>query len=83
MKPLIKRHLRDLEIYTLYIHPFELSKREMPGVDDASFLTNIRARTGLKGTSEKIEKLILLLKNNGFDFCTFTELTGIIEGRQK
>lgn len=74
MKPLIKTYLNDAEIYTLYIHPFELSKREMPKVPDTGILTNIRARRGLGKVDGRIEQLIEMLEENNFSFYTYKEI---------
>ncbi len=84
MKPLIKKYLKRAEVYTLYIHPFELSKKKMPKVAGTSFLTNIRARRGLGKVERRVEKLIKLLQKNGFEFVTFSQLEDIVakEGRE-
>lgn len=74
MKPLIKKYLRTADTYTLYIHPFELSRVPMPEVAGTGFLTNIRARRGLGRQEPRIEELIGMLSDNGFSFATFGEL---------
>ena len=71
MKPLIKKYLESAQSYSLYIHPFELSKREMPEVADTGFLTNIRARRGLGKVDARVEELIAILESNDFEFRTF------------
>ena len=73
MKPLIKKYLKDAQSYTLYIHPFELSTKEMPAVQDTGLLTNIRARRGLGKVDSKVEELIDMLESNDFRFRTFGE----------
>ena len=74
MKPLIKKYIKAADTYTLYIHPFELSRVPMPEVPDTGFLTNIRARRGLGKQEPRIEELISILRDNGFSFATFGEL---------
>lgn len=74
MKPLLKSYITNAETYTLYIHPFELSKRDMPSVAGTGLLTNIRARRGLGKVEERIEALIAMLSENEFEFKTFREL---------
>jgi|GEM_PF-266894 len=71
MKPLIKKYLETAQSYSLYIHPFELSKREMPEVADTGLLTNVRARRGLGKVDKRVEELIALLESNKFEFRTF------------
>ena len=82
MKPLIGRYLRDAKTYTLYIHPFELSTKQMPAVPGASPISNIRARMGRKKVSGRIETLIRMLNDGGFTTCTFRELCDKINGQQ-
>ena len=79
MKSMISGYLKNAEVYVLYIHPFELSTKEMPKVHGTSFLTNIRARKGLGKVTGKIEQLIVMLKDNGFEIKTFSEAIDAIE----
>lgn len=74
MKPLIKSYLKNAESYSLYIHPFELSEKNMPKVPNTRFLTNIRARRGLGKVYGRIEQLIKLLNDNSFTCYTFGEI---------
>jgi polysaccharide deacetylase family protein (PEP-CTERM system associated) len=74
MKPMIKSYIESANTYTLYIHPFELSNRQMPKIDDINFLTHIRSRFGIGKVSSKINTLISLLKDNGFWFDTFNNV---------
>ncbi len=74
MKPLLNTYLKDAETYTLYIHPFELSKVPMPDVPGTGFLTNLRARRGLGKQEPRIEELIGMLRDRDFEFATFGEL---------
>ena len=73
MKPLIKKNIKKSDCYTLYIHPFELSKKQMPKVEGTNFLTNIRARKGLGKVEDRIKTLIQMLKENDFEINTFEE----------
>ena len=74
MKPLITKYLKNAESYTLYIHPFELSRKTMPKVPGVGLLTDIRARRGLGKVDGRIEQLIMMLKKNGFSFGSFAEV---------
>lgn len=74
MKPLIKRHLNQATLYTLYIHPFEISERKMPWVKAASPVDNLRAHVGRGHVVPRIEQLIDMLKRQGFTFCTYRDL---------
>lgn len=74
MKPLIGKYLRDAETYFLYIHPFELSEKEMPNVKSAGFVSNLRAHRGLGKVDGRVRTLVEMLKDNGFTAMTFGEL---------
>lgn len=74
MKPMISKYLKDSEMYMLYIHPFELSNKPMPKVDSTSLLTNIRAKKGLGKVEGKIEQLIIMLKDKGFEIKTCSQI---------
>jgi polysaccharide deacetylase family protein (PEP-CTERM system associated) len=74
MKPLIVKYLQNAKSYTLYIHPFELSRKAMPKVPGVGFLSDIRARRGLGKVDERIEQLIVMLNDRGFRFGTFSEV---------
>lgn len=74
MRPLIMSYLKEAEVYTLYIHPFELSRITMPKVSDTSFLTNIRAHLGLGKVEARVEQLIEMFGENQFKVVTFREM---------
>ena len=74
MKPLINKYLENAEIYTLYIHPFELSNCSMPAVDNTGLLTNVRARLGLGKVDIKIEQLIQMLYKENFNMVSFSDV---------
>lgn len=79
MNFLLKRYLHNAEFYILYIHPFELSKRALPPLPaGTNVLNKIRFTTGLGSVAAKLEKLINLLKDNGFQFTTLKDLRRII-----
>lgn len=80
MKPMISEYLKNAELYVLYIHPFELSNVRMPKALGTSFLTNIRARKGLGKVAGKVEQLIVILKDQGFEIKSFYELIEEIGG---
>jgi hypothetical protein len=78
MKPLIKSYLKTADIYTLYIHPFELSNNDMPNVEDVSFITKVRSTKGLHKVDTKIEQLIDLLEVNKYEFKTFAQVSQLL-----
>lgn len=77
MKKLLQDYLKNHNTYFLYIHPFELSKRPIPKVENINFLKKFRFKYGQENTANKFQKLIHLLKENDFEFVTFKSLMEI------
>ncbi len=74
-KTLLCKFLADNELYTLYIHPYELSGRPAPPFPPGTrFVKRIRYGLGQKTVAGKIMKLIAVLRDAGFEFTTFSEL---------
>jgi len=75
MRPLIQSYVSTNPLYVLYIHPFELSPRPLPAAAaKLSFPQRLRFGVGRAGVARKLEKLIRLLKHDGFSFVTFRDL---------
>ncbi|MBE7091640.1 MAG: DUF3473 domain-containing protein [Clostridiales bacterium] len=74
MKPLLTKYLNNSQTYSLYIHPFELSRVPMPKVEGIGLLSNIRARRGLGKQESRMEELIEMLLKRDFEITTFGEL---------
>lgn len=70
---LIKSYLNQGELYTLYIHPFELSSKPNPPLPSTTkWYNKLRFGIGRSTVAEKLSMLICLLKKNGYRFMTFT-----------
>jgi polysaccharide deacetylase family protein (PEP-CTERM system associated) len=75
MRPLIQTFVKNSPLYVLYIHPFELSPRPLPSAAaKLSFPQRLRFGLGRTGVARKLEKLMRLLKDDGFSFVTFRDL---------
>lgn len=75
MRPLIQSYVSSHPLYVLYIHPFELSTQaNPPEYAELSFTQRSRFSIGRSGVADKLEKLILLLKQHDFSFVTFRDL---------
>ena len=76
MSRLVAKRIQEVDFYTLYIHPFELSRRKPPSLKDlsVSWKTKARFRAGLGGVEKKLTRLVELLKQNGFTFTTYSQL---------
>lgn len=75
MKSLVSQYLKTNNIYVLYIHPFELSKLNVPPLPrSTSTLTKFRFAFGRMSVEEKIKRLVNLLADNNYTFTTFSEI---------
>jgi hypothetical protein len=75
MGAMINRYLKIHTLYTLYIHPFELSSRQsVPLPPETSWASRMRFNLGRSSTRRKLLSLISLLKSRGFQFTTFSAL---------
>lgn len=79
--PLVKnglwRYIRKNDFYVFYLHPFELSQnrpKDIPGIPatEKHYLNG-----GINKYGKKIEKIINMLKREGYEFVTFDDLCEI------
>jgi len=74
-KSLIRKHLRSGEFYNAYLHPFELSNRDLPKLPkEAKLLSRLRFTLGHRTSFLKLENLIKLLIDNNYQFTTYAQL---------
>lgn len=74
-KQLIHKYIQKHNTFFLYIHPFELSKKNLPDLyKNYGFKNKIRFDIGRKKTENKIKSLISILKQHNYTFTTFTDL---------
>jgi len=72
---LIRPYLNHGELYILYIHPFELSSKPNPHFPSTTkWYNQLRFGMGRSTVSDKLSRLINLLKENGYRFTTFSSL---------
>ncbi len=75
MRSLVRKHLATQTLYTLYIHPYELSRRAAPPRPRGlGWTADRRFRTGLGGVEAKLDRLVAELVDHDFAFTTFQEL---------
>lgn len=70
---LIKRYIRKHKLFSIYIHPFEMSSKVPPKVPGLDTKTNFRFKYNIKNVPSKMEKLIRLLKSEGYEFMTYKQ----------
>jgi len=79
----LRWHARNLELYSFYIHPLDLSRAEFPPVPDKTTrLQRWRMNTGRMGMAQKFAKLIALLRDQGSQFTTYRDLRGMLTSHQ-
>jgi polysaccharide deacetylase family protein (PEP-CTERM system associated) len=75
MSKLLKKYLATGSLYVLYIHPFEFSSKINPDFPKGTSLANkFRFSLGRSTVSKKFDRVIQLLKEQGFHFTTFANL---------
>lgn len=75
MNHLLKRYLKNDSLYVLYIHPFEFSSKTNPDFPKCISLANrFRFSLGRPTVIKKFNRVIKLLKENGFQFTRFSAL---------
>jgi peptidoglycan/xylan/chitin deacetylase (PgdA/CDA1 family) len=66
----IKKYIRKNNLFSIYIHPFELSSVKPPAVKELDLKTRFRFKYNIKRVPLKLDRLIKLLKEEGFEFMT-------------
>lgn len=71
----LNEHIKNADFYNLYIHPFELSHRSMPDpVRRLPYKNRLRFSLGRRKTLDKLERLINLFGESGYQFTTYSAL---------
>lgn len=73
MSVLIRWYLRKHNLFSMYVHPFEMSSKRPPVVKGLGFLNNIRFKRNIRGVPKKMQKLVKLLKDEGYEFMTYKQ----------
>jgi ribosomal protein S18 acetylase RimI-like enzyme len=72
LRGLLRRYLDHEDLYIFYIHPFELSDAGSPPFpSDTPLLSRIRFGHGRRSAASRLGRLIVLLREEGFEFTTF------------
>lgn len=80
---LFKKFIKDSNTFFFFIHPFELTPKDISLPKDTNFLTRLRFSIGRKKALSRTQKLIKLLKKNKFEFHTFSTFINKIENESK
>ena len=72
-KYLLKKYLKENETYFFFIHPFELTNKNLSLPKNSSFISRLRFSIGRSKGASRFKKLIKILKQEGFEFVTFSD----------
>jgi len=70
---LIRRFIKNNSFFSIYIHPFEMSSVKPPIVKELGFLNNFRFKYNIKSVPKKMQKLVKMLKEEGYEFMTYSQ----------
>ena len=79
----IKRYIKKNDCYVFYLHPFELSDNRSDAVAELPRSERFYLSSGISAYAEKIERIIEMLKREGYTFVTFDELCDEVEKEEK
>ena len=80
---LFKKFIINSNTFFFFIHPFELTNKEINLPKETNFLTRMRFSIGREKALYRTQKLIKLLKKNKFEFHTFSTFINKIEDELK
>ncbi len=78
MKNMIKNYLKHNDYYVFYLHPFELTKQEIPFISSLKSYDKYYLKTGIKSYGKHVEELIQTLIAYDYEFVTFEELADVM-----
>ncbi len=71
---LLKKYLKKSNFINFFIHPFELSNTNFDLPDNTPALTKFRYNYNRNKVEKRLNKIIKLLKENGYSFKTFSQI---------
>lgn len=78
IKALIRRHIRKHDYYVFYLHPFEMTKKKLPFFKELRSYDKYYLKKGISTFSKRVEKIIQMLKKDGYEFVTYEQLVHIM-----
>ena len=79
IKTLISHNIRHNDYYVFYLHPFELTKQEVPRIKELKAYDQYYIKAGIQNYKQRIEYIILMLQQDGYEFVTFEQLVQIMD----
>ncbi len=78
IKSLIRHYIHQNDYYVFYLHPFELTKKRVPIFKNLKSYDNLYLQYGVRTYRRRVERIIQMLKKNGYEFVTFEQLVEIM-----
>ena len=72
-KGLIKKYIKNNDVFIFYLHPFELSNTSKHRINKLNSLDKYYLKVNKKSFIRKIDKIIKMLKKEGFEFKTYQQ----------
>ncbi len=71
---LLKKYLKKSNFFNFFIHPFELSNVNFDLPKNVPYLTKLRYNYKRNKVKKRLNRIIELLKENGYNFKTFSQI---------
>lgn len=78
VKTLIRHYIKQNDYYVFYLHPFELTKQQVPFLKELKSYDKYYIRRGIRHYGKRIEFIIKMLQKAGYEFVTFEQLVQIM-----
>ena len=72
-RKLIKKYIKNNDVFVFYLHPFELSDTHKENIKELKNYDKYYLKTNKKQFANKIEKIIRMLIKEGYEFKTYQE----------
>lgn len=79
IKTLIQSYIHRNNYYVFYLHPFELTREKVPFLKELKSYDQYYIKQGIQAYRRRIERIIQMLKKNGYEFVTFEQLVQIMD----
>lgn len=81
IKTLIRHYIRQNDYYVFYLHPFELTKEKVPYLKQLKPYDKYYMKKGIKRYKRRIDRIIQMLKKEGYEFVTFEQLVQLMNAQ--
>lgn len=75
---LIRHYIHKNDYYVFYLHPFELTKKKVPFLRELKSYDKYYISQGIRTYGKRIERIIQMLKKDGYEFVTFEQMVQIM-----